>query len=330
MTTDLQQWVDSPAANFGWILTGDETFSGSARQFDSKDNPLAPNRPVLTIDFTPPAPDLTVTKTHTGDFRQGQRGDIYTITVTNVGDASTTRGRLVSVRDMLPRGLIATSFVGAGWRTNLATLTATRRDVLAAGDSYPPLTLTVRVAAKAPASLTNSVRVFGGGELNRANNLATDPTTIIPVADLKVTKTHTGNFVRGDVGDVFTIIVSNVGVGSTVGTVTIKDILPAGLTATALAGDGWQTDLATLTATRSDVLASGSSYPALTLTVNVAANAPMLVINRARVSGGGELNKANDLARNPTRIVRAIQQVLATLGTATSDDRNGFELGAGL
>jgi uncharacterized repeat protein (TIGR01451 family) len=202
--------------------------------------------------------------------------------------------------------------------------------VLAAGDSYPPLTLTVRVGRNAPASLTNRARVFGGGELNKANNLATDPTTIIPVADLKVTKTHTGNFARGDVGDVFTIIVSNVGAGSTVGTVTLKDLLPAGLTATALAGDGWQTDLATLTATRSDVLAPGSSYPALTLTVNVAPTAPLSVINRARVSGGGELNRANDLARDPTRIVRAIQQVLATLGNSPSDERDGFAFGAGL
>jgi uncharacterized repeat protein (TIGR01451 family) len=234
------------------------------------------------------------------------------------------------VKDTLPRGLIATSFVGAGWKTNLRTLTATRRDVLAAGDSYPPLTLTVRVSPRAPASLTNRVSVFGGGERNRANNLATDPTTIISVADLKVAKTHTGNFARGDVGDVFTIIVSNVGAGSTVGAVTLKDLLPSGLTATAFTGDGWQTDLATLTATRSDVLAPGSSYPALTLTVDVAANAPMLVINRARVSGGGELNMANDLARDPTKIVRAIQQVLATLGNSPSDDRNGFALGAGL
>jgi len=63
--------------------------------------------------------------------------------------------------------------------------------------------------------------------------------------------------------------------------------IAGGLTATALSGSGWTTDLATLTATRSDVLTAGSSYPALTLTVSVAANAPASVTNTATVSGGG-------------------------------------------
>jgi hypothetical protein len=40
--------------------------------------------------------------------------------------------------------------------------------------------------------------------------------------------------------------------------------------------------------TRSDALAASSSYPALTLTVNVASNAPASLTNTAAVSGGGE------------------------------------------
>ena len=66
------------------------------------------------------------------------------------------------------------------------------------------------------------------------------------------------------------------------------DTLPASLTATAFSGSGWTTDLATLTATRSDPLASGASYPPLTITVNVAVNAPVVVTNTATVSGGGD------------------------------------------
>ena len=76
---------------------------------------------------------------------------------------------------------------GTGWTVNLATLTATRSDVLAAGGSYPPLTLTVNVAANAAASVTNTATVSGGGEVNTANDTASDPTTITSWPDLTVT-----------------------------------------------------------------------------------------------------------------------------------------------
>ena len=59
-------------------------------------------------------------------------------------------------------------------------MTATRSDALAAGASYPALTLTVSVASNAPASVTNTATVSGGGEINTANDTASDPTTIKP------------------------------------------------------------------------------------------------------------------------------------------------------
>ena len=123
-------------------------------------------------------PDMTVGVTHTDSFHQGDVGDTYTITVTNSGAASTVG--TVSLVDMLPAGLTATAMSGSGWTVNLTTLTATRRDPLAAGSSYPALTLTVNVAADVPASVTNTATVSGGGELNTGNDTATDPTTILP------------------------------------------------------------------------------------------------------------------------------------------------------
>ena len=125
-----------------------------------------------------------------------------------------------------------------------------------------------------------------------------------------MTSTHVGNFRPGDVGDTYTITVSNSGLEATSGTVSMVDSLPAGLTATALAGDGWSVDLSTLTATRSNALAAGAGYPALTLTVNVAANAPANVTNTATVSGGGEINTSNDTASDPTFI--GLPEVIGT------------------
>jgi uncharacterized repeat protein (TIGR01451 family) len=120
-------------------------------------------------------PDLAITKTHTGGFTKGGTGQ-YAITVTNVG-AGPTAGT-VTVTDTLPTGLTATAMSGTGWTCTLAPLACTRGDVLAAGTSYPPITLTVSIAATAPDSVTNSVTVSGGGDVNAANNTATDPATV--------------------------------------------------------------------------------------------------------------------------------------------------------
>ena len=70
-------------------------------------------------------PDLTITKTHTGNFTQGQIGATYTIRVTNAGNAPTNAP--VTVTDTLPAGLTATALSGTGWTCTLATLTCTQR-----------------------------------------------------------------------------------------------------------------------------------------------------------------------------------------------------------
>jgi uncharacterized repeat protein (TIGR01451 family) len=122
------------------------------------------------------------------------------------------------------------------------------------------------------------------------------------VPDLTISKSHTGNFTQGQTGAQYTITVSNGGTGPTSGTVNVVDSLPAGLTATSLSGSGWNCNLATLTCTRSDALTGNTSYPNITLTVNVASNAPSSITNSAAVSGGDEQNTANNTANDPTTI----------------------------
>ena len=253
-------------------------------------------------DVTVAASDLTITKTHTGNFSQGQVGATYTITVTNSGTAATSG--TVTVTDTLPAGLTATAISGTGWSCVLATRTCTRSTALAAGASYPAITLTVDVANNAPASVTNVANVSGGNQTNTTNDSASDPTTIDQLSDLTITKSHTGNFSQSQVGATYTITATNSGFAPTSGTVTVTDTLPAGLTATAIGGTGWSCVLATLTCTRSDALAAGASYPVITLTVDVANNAPASVTNTAGVSGGGQTNTANDTANDPTTITQ--------------------------
>ncbi|HYC89741.1 MAG TPA: DNRLRE domain-containing protein [Thermoanaerobaculia bacterium] len=50
MTARVQQWLDQPATNFGWIVIGDEASSGTAKRFDSREAQGA-SRPSLTIEL---------------------------------------------------------------------------------------------------------------------------------------------------------------------------------------------------------------------------------------------------------------------------------------
>ncbi len=121
--------------------------------------------------------DLTITKTHTGNFTQGDTGDTYVLQVSNVGTLASTGA--VSVTDAVPAGLTVTAISGFGWNVDLPSLTCTRSNVLVPNASYPPLTVTVAVAANALTSVTNVATVTGGGDANSSNNTASDPTTIL-------------------------------------------------------------------------------------------------------------------------------------------------------
>ncbi|HEX4786243.1 MAG TPA: Ig-like domain repeat protein [Candidatus Sulfotelmatobacter sp.] len=268
-----------------------------------------------TASLSVGSPDLTISKTHSGNFTQGQTGATYSVTANNAGSGPTVG--TVTVTDTLPSGLTATAINGSGWSCTLGTLTCTRSDALAASSSYPIITLTVNVASNAPASLTNTAAVSGGGESNTSNDSASDVTTVTQLPDLTITKTHSGSFTQGQTGAAYSITASNSGTGATSSTVTVTDTLPSGLTATAISGSGWSCTLGTLTCTRSDALAASSSYPIITLTVNVAGNAPASLTNTAAVSGGGESNTSNDSASDVT-IINAQAQSATTTTLAIS------------
>ena len=285
------------------------TYTIDVYTVNSVGNVSAAQRFTFTSTLTPP--DLVITKTHAGDFTQGQKNVPYSIIVSNAGvDGTPTYGKVTLV-DNLPAGMTYANFSGDGWTLDSSSTPSrpkfTRSDPLGKDASYPTLTLYVDVAVDRTKttnfSLTNVAIVSGGGEVNTVNDTATNLTTILPPADLTITKTHTGTFTQGDHGRTFTIIVSNNNAGSTVEPVTVVDVLPAGLHAVSMSGSGWTVDLATMTATRSDLLPGMSSYPALTVTVDVDMNATGTLTNLATVSGGGELITSNDNAADSVSII---------------------------
>lgn len=51
LLADVAGWVADPATNFGWAVLGDEAQTGTAKRFDSRENPSAGNRPALVVTY---------------------------------------------------------------------------------------------------------------------------------------------------------------------------------------------------------------------------------------------------------------------------------------
>jgi uncharacterized repeat protein (TIGR01451 family) len=181
--------------------------------------------------------------------------------------------------------------------------TVTVPPLLEVGETW---TFTCSHSFEMPGTFANLVSVVGTSTRDgRPWPATTTQGTVTALgADLTVAKSHAGDFTAGDVGRAYNLTVTNSGNEPTAGVVTLSDTIPAGLTATAISGAGWDCSLASLSCNRSDPLAGGASYPAVTVTVDVALDAPQQVTNVATVSGGGESPTANNSAGDPTVIRR--------------------------
>jgi uncharacterized repeat protein (TIGR01451 family) len=142
--------------------------------------------------------------------------------------------------------------------------------------------------------------------------------------DLRITKSHVGNFTQGQTNAQYTVTVRDSGNVATSGVVTMLDTLPAGLTPTAATGTGWTCGIVgqVVTCTRSDALASGGAYPAVTITSTVSGTAAATVTNTARTSGGTQptghgLLTGNDLASDPTTVNAQTDLIIAKSHTGS-------------
>ena len=274
-STNIDFTVDVTGAG-GYLITNVATVGGGGETSAQTSNNTWPD---LAIVAGVPAPDLTIVSTHTANLTQGGTGSFF-LTVTNSGPAAW--GNYVAVSDSLPTGISATAIGGAGWTCSLVGIPGigmgcTRQDALAAGASYPLITIAVNVAANAPASVTNAGGMLTNGLENQANDSFLDVVTIVPVApfDLSVALTHSGNFVPG--GTVtFTARVTNAGAGPfppSPGFSLIASSIATPLTG--LSGLGWTCSPAGQPpgCVRNDGLAAGASFPDVTFTMQIPANA---------------------------------------------------------
>jgi uncharacterized repeat protein (TIGR01451 family)/fimbrial isopeptide formation D2 family protein len=225
-----------------------------------------------------------------------------TFTITNPNATVALSG--VGFGDTLPAGLAVANPNGLTGSCGSGTITTgsvsgfsvvnLANGTIAAGGSC---TFSVNVVGTSGGHKTNTTGIVTSSNAGSGNQATATIDVLAP--DPTITKTHSGAFTRGQQGAQWTITISNVGFGPTVGTVTMVDTLPNVQNppvATALSGSGWSCTLATLTCTRADALASGSSYPAITLTVNIPQNIQNNFTNTATVSGGGDVNPNNNTA----------------------------------
>lgn len=281
--------------------------------------------------ISPPTPDVAISASHSAKLTQGETGATYTLIASNVGSAATNQP--VTVSDSLPIFFTATDISGSGWSCSLGSpLRCSRSDSLPAftggtPPAYPPVTITFDIAANAISQQTNFASVSGGGEGmgNTLNDTQVDQLNIIQLPNLTVNQSLTTQLAQGLTGVNYSVNVSNVSAsGPTSGTVTATAQLSAGITATAITGNGWNCTLSNLTCTRSDSLAAFSFYPSITVTFNVAANAPSTVSFTATVTGGGEIITSDDTQTLTTHVQPPISFTSLPLATTVTAGSNAL------
>ena len=211
----------------------------------------------------------------------------------------------VNVTDTMPSQItvagVATSSCGA-------TVSTSPSQVLIVGATVPgssSCTFSIPVTASAPGSWANTINTT---DVTPNTSAAAQAVLTVNAPNLTLSKTHTGTFFASQQGAVFTLIASNVGNASTTGTVTVTDNLPQGLLPTAASGTGWTCSVLALQVScmRADVLGVSAAYPAITISVNVAATASGNITNNAQIAGGADIDTSNNQAIDTVLVLRPL------------------------
>jgi uncharacterized repeat protein (TIGR01451 family) len=300
---------------------------------------ISGNNSATDTDTVTPLADLSITKTD-GIAQNSPTGPYpldtitYTIVASNAGPNAALGA---TVTDTVPAALENVTWTCTG--TGGGTCPASSGTGSLAGvlvnlpvSSTVTFTLKGRIVASATGSLVNTASIappVGTDDVNTANNSATDTDTIIPKADLSITKNDGVTTIAPGQTNQYTIVVSNAG-PSAVTNATVIDTFPATFT-----GVTW-----TCTATSSSSCAAASGSGVLNTTVNllatgsatyivtgtVSAVAPSTLLNTVTVTppaGTFDPTLPNtaldtDLVRNPT---------IPTVPLRDSFDRDGPALG---
>ncbi len=266
------------------------TLSNTATVTGSIADPNPANNSATDTDTLVPTADLAITKTD-GVTTAAPGGSVtYTITASNPGQSDAPGS---TVADTFPATLTCTwTCVGAGGGTCTAAGSGNISDTanLPSGGSVT-YTASCAISAAATGTLSNTATVAAPGGVTDptpGNNSATDSDTLVPTADLSITKTDgvTSAVPGGSV--TYTITASNAGPSNAAGS-TVADTFPASETCTwTCAGAGGGTCTAAGSGNISDSvnLPSGGSVT-YTAACTISAAATGSLVNTATVTAAG-------------------------------------------
>lgn len=224
MVADVQQWLDTPASDFGWILRGDEATTQTSLVFSAQEDGI--DGPVLRVFFTPLAPDLAVTKSVDDSTPDAGSAVTYTVTVTNQGTAT---GTGIEITDVLPAGVTFVSALAGQGSYNPGNGTWSVGALAPAAGATLSIVATVDAGAAAQ-TITNtaSLTALDETDSNPANDSDSAQLTVTAV-DLAVAKS-VDDPGPGEGGAVtYEIVLTNAGPDAATN-VQVTDLLPAGVT----------------------------------------------------------------------------------------------------
>jgi uncharacterized repeat protein (TIGR01451 family) len=275
---------------------------------------------VVTLATDLYAPQINATKTVSPTIASLGNTLTYTVSLNNSGQDAAVES---TFSDALPAGTV---FVPGSIRINGAAVSDASGDdngefaggrvvarvgagasPTAGGSLAPGATATVSFQVTVATSgvalgarINNTADIgFRAATTGVASTVTTAPaTTVVRVPDLVINKSHSPALAPG-MDSTYTILISNVGDGRTIGPVTITDTLAPGLTLrTPFVGTGgWVCSVAgaTITCTRSDPLPSRVNYPPISIPVTVDPGAqPGQLSNTATLTGGGDGDPDNN------------------------------------
>jgi large repetitive protein len=259
------------------------------------------------------ASDVELKKTATTAPIAGGRRGVFTITVTNHGPDPAS-GVVVTdgFNQPSPAGTSNIIVTGTGWTCTGTPFACVRSNTseapLAAGASYPPITVTYQVASDVDDGTiianqaTVSSRTF---DTNLDNNSDEASTTVGTQADLAISKSRTSPGVIAGQPVTYAVAVTNLGPSVSAGPFTVTDTLPPTSTFVSANGNGWACDPiaagtvgATLTCTHADSLAVGDVTQDLVVTVGVPSSQTGAVVNTVEITNTTtpDPNTANNTA----------------------------------
>ncbi|MFN8633066.1 MAG: hypothetical protein U0893_04365 [Chloroflexota bacterium] len=263
---------------------------------------LAPPSHPLPTAFAQAPPDLSITKSHDGAYYVGSTNTRFIFDLHNAYTAGPANGG-ITLRDPLPPGITFNSIVsqsGAGtWSCSGPYVVMCTNPGPMPTNGYSYLAIKVDIGAAAVGEQSNSVTVSTPGESNVTDNRATDTVTVTALPgppDLKLVKSHQGQFYVNSPSAVYVMqIVNNAG-GPTTAPLNLEDPLPTGMTYNSITmqSGGWTcSGTTTVSCTNpGPLLTDGNNY--LFVKVDVAPAAAGQRSNTATVSTQGETNLANN------------------------------------